>query len=63
MSKFTTALKVTALILPLGLAGCATTSDLSKVAAKADAAQSTANEALAKGQFCAEHRDRRAEQG
>ena len=48
MSKFTTALKVTALILPLGLAGCATTSDLDKVAAKADAAQSTANEALAK---------------
>ena len=48
MSKFTTALKVTALILPLGLAGCATSSDLAKVSAKADAAQSTANEALAK---------------
>jgi uncharacterized protein (DUF3084 family) len=48
MSKLSTALKVTALILPLGLAGCATTSDLNKVAAKADAAQSTANEALAK---------------
>ncbi|UTV80340.1 Lpp/OprI family alanine-zipper lipoprotein [Acidithiobacillus sp. YTS05] len=48
MSKLTTTLKVAALILPLGLAGCATNSDLAKVASKADAAQSTANEALAK---------------
>ncbi len=48
MSKFTTTLKVAALVLPLGLAGCATTSALDKVAAKADTAQSTANEALAK---------------
>lgn len=47
-SKLTNTLKVVALALPLGLAACASTSDLEALAARVDKAQATADEALTK---------------
>ncbi|HUX18718.1 MAG TPA: hypothetical protein VMV63_05975 [Acidithiobacillus sp.] len=55
ISKFGAVLTITMMLIPLGLSGCASEPDLSRLNAKADAAQTmareaqdTANEALMK---------------
>jgi len=46
--KLMNTLKVIALALPLGLAACATSSDVKDLSARVDKAQATADEALSK---------------
>ena len=47
-NKLTNTLKVIVLTLPLGLAACATSSDVKDLTAKVDKAQATADEALSR---------------
>ncbi len=46
--KLTNVLKLAALTLPLGLAACASTSDMQALSARIDKAQSTADQAMTK---------------
>lgn len=47
-NKLTSTLKMVALALPLGLAACASTSDLEALATRVDKAQATADEAMSR---------------